>query len=182
MRKRNIYIIQMHSRTIPARLIKFVTKYTYSHVGICLDKECNTIYSFGRKRLNNFFIGGFVIEKKTGVFFQKFNQTVCRIYELEVNRKQYQKLKKYLSYMEKNKSKYKYDYLGIILRTFHIPIHFKNSYVCSQFVAELLEKTKIHQFDKKTYFVKPEDFDQIKGMKEIYTGKYLLYEICCNQC
>lgn len=56
MKKRNIYISQIHSRTFLSKLNKFVTKYTYFHVSICLDKECNMIYSFGRKILNNFFI------------------------------------------------------------------------------------------------------------------------------
>ena len=72
--KMKIYIIQMYSNTFPSKLVKFVTKYKYSHIGICLDKECNLIYSFGRKSLNNFLNGGFVIEPKTGDFFKKFNQ------------------------------------------------------------------------------------------------------------
>lgn len=43
---KKIYILLMHTNTIPAKIIKFVTRYEYSHVGISLEKNCNTIYSF----------------------------------------------------------------------------------------------------------------------------------------
>lgn len=173
--KMKIYIIQMYSNTFPSKLVKLVTKYKYSHIGICLDKECNLIYSFGRKSLNNFLNGGFVIEPKTGEFFKKFNQTTCRIYELEVDTNQYMGIKAKLDYMEQNEKAYKYDFWGTFLRLFNIPISFKNRYVCSQFVAELLEEFNIHKFEKNTCFIKPRDFEKIEGIKEIYSGKYLSY-------
>ena len=40
----------MHTYTIPSRLIKRITNYEYSHIAISLDRNCNTIYSFGRKK------------------------------------------------------------------------------------------------------------------------------------
>ena len=56
MKKGNykIYIIQMHTYTIPSRLIKRITNYEYSHIAISLDRNCNTIYSFGRKKYTSF--------------------------------------------------------------------------------------------------------------------------------
>lgn len=166
----------MYSQTLPSKLVKFFTKYQYSHIGICLNKNCDEIYSFGRRDLNDFFNGGFIIENRTGKFFAKFSQTICRIYELEISEEQYLGIKEKLDYMDKNKKLYKYDFVGIFFRLFNIPISFKNSYVCSQFVAELLEEFNIYKFDKNTCFVKPIDFEKIKGSKEIYSGKYLSYE------
>ena len=165
----------MYSQTIPSKLVKALTKYKYSHIGICLNKNCDLIYSFGRRSLNNFFNGGFIIEKKNGEFFKKFNKTICRIYELKITQKQYIGIKQQLECMKKNQKLYKYDFIGIVLRTFNIPISFKNHYVCSQFVAELLEKFEIYNFKKKICFVKPKDFEVINGIKEIYSGEYLEY-------
>lgn len=172
-----IYIIQMYSKTLPSKLIKIITKYQYTHIGICLDKKCEVIYSFGRKNLNNFLKGGFIVEQKEGDFFKKFKQTICRIYELEINEKQYLKIKDYLSYMEYNKDRYKYDFLGLFLRLFNIPVVFKNHYVCSQFVAELLEIFEVSKFEKEICFIRPQDFEKIEGLKEIYVGEYLFYRI-----
>ena len=53
---------------------------------------------------------------------------------------------------------YKYDFIGIVLRFFKIPVRFKNRYVCSFFVADVLEKAHICKFNKKSRFVEPKDF------------------------
>lgn len=175
MKQNKIYIIQMHTKTIPSRIIKLITRYEYSHVGVSLERDCNEIYSFGRKKLNNFFNAGFVKENKNGPFFTKFNDTMCRIYEINVTQKQYLEVEKIINNMKLSENEYRYDFLGVILRTFKIPVSFKNRYVCSQFVAQVLEDANIYEFDKNTCFIEPRDFNDINDIKEIYRGKYLLY-------
>lgn len=69
---------------------------------------------------------------------------------------------------------YKYDFIGIVLRFFKITVRFKNRYVCSFFVADVLEKAHICKFNKKSRFVEPKDFEKIDGVKQVYEGKYLL--------
>lgn len=173
---KKIYILLMHSGTLPAKAIKFYTKYSYSHVAISLDKSCISIYSFGRKKLNNPLNGGFVIENKYGKFFSKFNKTMCRIYELDVTDEEYAKIETKLDNMTKEKDMYKYDFLGLGLRIFHIPVSFKNRYVCSSFVASIIEQAGVYKFNKKYIFVKPKDFENLKA-KIIYEGRYKDYVV-----
>ena len=78
--------------------------------------------------------------------------------------------------MEKNKNEYKYDFLGTAFRYFNIPVTFKNKYVCSYFVASILEENNIYNFSKETCLIKPQDFENLDGFTEIYAGKYLLYK------
>lgn len=172
---KKIYIILMHTNTIPARLIRFFTRYKYSHVGIALNRECNIIYSFGRKQVNSILNAGFTAESKDGEFFKKFNETVCKIYEVEINDEQYQNVKKIIDYMRQNSLNYKYDFFGIIPRFFGIPIKSENKYVCSYFVADILKKSKIYNFKKDVCLIKPQDFEKLNILSEIYTGKYNLY-------
>lgn len=173
---KKIYIIQMHTNTVPSRLISLFTMYKYSHIAISFDKKCDVVYSFGRKTLYGIFNGGFTIEYKNGEFFKKFKDTRCRIYEVSVTNEQYSCLCKTIEYMKDNQDDYKYDFVGIILRYFGIPITFHNKYVCSYFVAELLKNANIYDFGKKTCFVEPKDFENIDIFNLIYTGKYLLYK------
>jgi len=173
---KKIYVLLMHTNTIPSKLVKFFTRYKYSHVGIALEKDCKTIYSFGRKSLRFIFKAGFSIEDKDGEFFKLFNQTMCKIYEVEITSEQYEKLKEIINEMALNQNDYKYDFIGIIARYFGIPLTFKNKYVCSYFVADVLEKSNIYSFDKKTSLVCPKDFENIFEFKEIYSGDYLKYE------
>lgn len=173
---KKIYILLMQTYTIPARIIKLFTKCQYSHVGISLEKNCQIIYSFGRKKWNSILNSGFSVEHKDGDFFKKFNKTICKIYELEITEEQYSQLKDILYNMENNSNQYKYDYFGLVPRYFGIPFTLKNRYVCSYFIASLLEKTNIHNFEKDIWFITPKDFENIPEFNEIYIGKYLSYK------
>lgn len=68
---KKIYIILMHTRTIPAKLIKFATKYEYSHVGLSLEESCEEIYSFGRRKATSIINSGFTVEHKGRRIFSK---------------------------------------------------------------------------------------------------------------
>ena len=70
---KKIYLLLMHTKTIPSKIVKLFTRYAYSHVAIALDKDCETVYSFGRRKLNSILNGGFSVEKREGAFFEKFN-------------------------------------------------------------------------------------------------------------
>ena len=172
---KKVYVIQMDTKTVPSRIISFFTMYKYSHVVLSFDEDCNITYSFGRRNIYSIFGGGFVVESKNGDFFRKFKNTKCRIYEIVVSDSQYDCLRDTIKDMIEHKNIYGYDYLGIILRYLKFPIIFKNKYVCSYFVAELLENARICSFDKKTFNVKPKDFEKIDGLNLIYTGKYLMF-------
>ncbi|MBQ8043974.1 MAG: hypothetical protein IJ272_07505 [Clostridia bacterium] len=172
---KKIYILLMHTKTIPSRLVKVFTKYEYSHVAISLTKDCYKTYSFGRRSLYNILNGGLSIQQKDGKFFKKFNKTVCKIYELEVTDEQYEDLKKTLDDMEKTIDNYKYDFLGIVPRWFGKPVSFKDRFVCSYFVAHILQEANICTFSKDTCLIVPSDFEKLEKIKEIYNGSYLEY-------
>lgn len=173
---KKIYVILMHTNTIPSKFVKYMTHYKYSHVGISLKKNCNTIYSFGRKKLNSILNGGFTIQNKNGEFFKKFDKTICKIYEISITNEQYKEVSRIIKNMKLNSDNYKYDFLGAVLRYLKMPIKFKNKYVCSYFVASILEEASIYNFNKRIQFVKPKDFENIEIFNEIYNGSYLLYK------
>lgn len=173
---KKIYILLMHTHTIPSKIVKAFTSYEYSHVGISLDENCDTIYSFGRRKLNSILNGGFSIENRDGEFFKKFNKTTCKIFEVLVSDEQYEALKIIINDMKENIDAYKYDFIGIVPRFFGIPLTLKNRYVCSYFIADLLEKTNIYKFDKRACLTKPKDFENLEGFKQIYKGSYNEYK------
>lgn len=170
---KKIYLILSYSGTVPALFIKMFTRYKYSHVSISLDKSMNKMYSFGRKEVNNPLNGGLVIEDKDGLFYQRFNETECIIYELEISMKKYKKLKKILENYEKNIDLYFYDIIGLILRIFKIRIPRKCHYVCTDFVSKLLGDSNIYNFNKRV--ITPKNFLEIPNKTLIYKGKLLNY-------
>lgn len=173
---KKVYILLMHTNTMPSKIIKFFTRYQYTHVGIALEKNCENIYSFGRKKLHSFWTGGFTIEKKHGSFFKYFHKTMCQIYEIDVTKFQFMRLQKILKQMTVQKMRYKYDYFGLILRYFKIPFYRKDRYVCSYFVADVLKQAKIISIQKPSYFIVPKDFTEFPNLNKIYEGQFLKYE------
>ncbi len=172
---KTIYVLQMHTGTMPARVIRLMTRYEYSHVAIALEKDCKTTFSFGRRHLHRFWNGGFVVEQQNGPFFTRFRKTRCRIYEIQVTDRQYAFVRCLLANRMLYSQDYAYDYMGILLRYFRIPVTFPNRAVCSQFVAEVLEEGRVTAFDKPACFVKPRDFENCGGFRTIYEGLYRDY-------
>lgn len=170
---KKIYIILSYSGTIPSKMIKIFTHYNYSHVSIALKSNINIMYSFGRKKVNNPFDGGFIIETKNGSFYKKFNKTKCIIMEIDVNYKQYKKLLSLIKQYKKDINIYKYDIVGLVLRIFNIKITRKNYSVCTEFVGKLLKESGIYNFENK--IIKPVDFLNIPNKRIIYQGNLLSY-------
>lgn len=173
--QKTIYIIETHSGTIPSRVIKKVTRYPFSHIMISLDNKLDKMYTFGRRSVRNPFNSGFIIESTNSKFFKKFNDTECKIYSLKISKKKYKLLKGLIINFEKNPSIYNYDIVGLCLRLFRITIRRKNHYVCSSFVAELIDKTKIYKFNKPSFKVRPSDFQYIPNKELYYSGKLINY-------
>ena len=57
---KKIYIILTHTGTFLSRVIKAFTGNKFTHVSIALDRNMEYMYSFGRLRPYNPFLGGFV--------------------------------------------------------------------------------------------------------------------------
>jgi len=89
-----IYIVLTYSGTVLSKLVKIYTRKEYSHVSISLDQNLNQMYSFGRINPYCPFLGGFVKESPRYGTFKRFNDTKAKIYSLEVDDRQYEKIAK----------------------------------------------------------------------------------------
>lgn len=171
---KKVYILLMNTKTGISKMIKKYTKYKYSHVAISLDTKFTTLHSFGRKKTYNCLNGGFISYGLGSHFFNKYKDTECIIYELELSDKKYKLLLKNLDDYIQNRDKYHYDIIGLIVRLFSGNYKQRQYYhVCSEFVARLLKDSNIIEFDKNVEYIKPEDFSRINILKPIYEGKLI---------
>lgn len=155
-----------------SKTIRFITRYKYSHVVLSLDDSFSKLYSFGRKKVHNFLDAGFVTYGVESDFFKTFSKTECIVYEFKITEKRYNRLKKVLDHFEKHVELYHYDIKGLLIRYFYPYIkERKYHYVCSQFVATVLENANVYTFDKPPKFVKPHDFNDIPNLEKVYEGK-----------
>lgn len=168
---RSIYILLTNTGTLFTKSIRTYTRAPYNHASIAFDREMTEMYSFGRKNPNNPFSGGFVKEDVHTGTYSKFPNTTCVIYELEVTEREYEKMKRVLQIFIRDRRKYYYNLLGVIGVALGEPIEFSNSYFCSQFVAEMLQRAGIRLWDKLPALVTPDDFRRCDRLRLIYEGK-----------
>lgn len=171
--KKKIYIILTHTGTVLSRLVKIYTHKEYSHVSIALDSNLNKMYSFGRLNAYNPFIGGFVHEGLDHGTFKRFKKTKTKIYALEIDEEQYKKLEEIIEYIKLRKDSYSFNFLGLVAVSLKIRIRRKRSFYCAEFLKYLFEQTRISYLPE---IVKPEDFEKINGIKEVYKGFLLEYK------
>lgn len=173
---RSVFILLTNTGTIFTRVIKTYTKAPYNHASISFDRELSELYSFGRKHPNNPLNGGFVKEDiKTGTY-SKYPNTTCVIYELQVSEREVEKMRRVLQVFIQKHQKYLYNFLGVIGIALKEPIEFSNSYFCSQFVAEILDRSGIKIWHKLPALVTPDDFRKSDRLQLIYEGKLSEYE------
>lgn len=172
---KNIYIVLAHTGTLVSEIIKKYTNDEFSHVSLSLDVELNHMYSFGRLNPYNPVWGGFVQEYIHKGTFKRFYNTEVTIYSLQVTDKQYKKLEESIARFEKYKKKYTFNIIGMFAVGVNKKIGDEYSFYCAEFVRYLLKKARIRTGLPR--IVRPEDFKNIKGIKEIYSGKLQKYGI-----
>src|SRR5690606_1101423 len=110
---------------------------------IAFDRELKELYSFGRKQPNNPLSGGFVKEDIETGTYSKYPNTTCVIYELKATERQVAKMRRVLRVFIRSRNKFIYNLLGLFGVALNEPVEFSNSYFCSQFVAEILQRSGI---------------------------------------
>lgn len=173
--QKDIYILLTHSGTVLANTIKLLTKDKYVHAVLSLDPTLTCGYSFGRRGTYTPLFAGFVTENiYTGIYRLKKNAT-CVVYKISVTEEQYQALNKAIKKFERGGKKYRYNFIGLFALYFNRPVKREHHYFCSEFVAEVLRKSKIFNCGKKDEMVRAIDFLDIPGKEKIFEGKLVDY-------
>lgn len=172
---RSIYLVMSQTGTMLSRTIKFFTGKQYNHISISLDDNLTCMYSFGRKNPNNPFIGVLVEEGINKGTFKKFYKTQCKVIEIELTDEQYESVYQNIKKMLKEKEKYKYNILGLVLALFNIERHHETKFYCSEFVRYILDNSQI-DVSKIPTIPHPVDFN-ILSNKNIYEGQLKNYTL-----
>jgi len=172
MIEKKVYILLTDTWSFFTKLIKLYTKKPYNHASISFDSKLSEVYSFGRKKVWNPFSGGFVKENvKQGLF----KQADCSIYSLTVTEDQMEKMKRYILEIEEQKENYRYNFFGLFGFILNKPIKREKALFCSQFVASVLKKCNIINFEKPPSLIAPYDLQEISELKLVYEGKLNSY-------
>lgn len=174
---KSVYLIISQTGTLFSRVLKFFTHAEYNHSSISLDPSLEEMYSFGRLNPYNPFVGGFVKEGKNIGTFKRFYKTTALVLELKVSAEQYNGLKSLLEYMKQNNTNFSYNYWGVFCAIFKYNVSSQRKFYCSQFVRACLASFKISNSQQLPKVIKPIDFLQLKGLRQVYRGMLKDYQI-----
>ena len=171
---KKIYIILTYTGTILSKIVKIYTRREYSHVSISLNEDLTKMYSFGRLNPYNPFSGGFVHEEIDKGTFKRFKKTKTKIYSLEIPEEKYEKLESIIEQMQAKKNLYKFNVIGLLGIMLNVKIKREKYFYCAEFVKYVLEQSQVLELPE---LVKPEDFEKVSGISEIYRGVLREYRI-----
>lgn len=175
MPEKEIYIVITQTGSIVSRMLKRITGAEYNHVSISLDPELHSMYSFGRRFTYFPWYGGFVTESPEFGTFKRFSETRAIVLSIPVSQKSYDRIRKRLREMLKNKNAYHYDNIGLLLAYFNISYKRDRYYYCSDFVREMLVEFGVEDPGLFLPIVQPRHFLDIPDCRVVYRGKLREY-------
>lgn len=167
---KKIYIITTYTGTVLSYLIRNISKTPYAHVSIALNEDLKPMYSFGRLNPKTPLFAGFVEENINQGLYAIRKNTMCRVYSLDITDLQYENLYENIMKVSNNREKYDYDVKALVYLSVNRPRCSEYKYVCSHFVADMLQKSDIKILDKQSYQVRPNDFYDLKALTLEYEG------------
>lgn len=172
---RHIYLIVTQSGSFLSALLKLITGAKYNHVSVSLDRNLDSMYSFGRRHPYNPFWGGFVQESPRAGTFKRFPETEAVVVCLNVTPAQHREMARCLADMYRRRRQYHYNVAGLLLAAFRIKYRGENHYYCSEFVKELLTRYDVIGEGETDRIPQPVQFLFLKNSHVIYRGKLRLY-------
>ncbi|MCM3781606.1 hypothetical protein M3231_01350 [Neobacillus mesonae] len=172
---RTIYVLLTDTDTLLAKTIKWFTNAPYNHVSIVFDEKLDEVYSFGRINPRNPLIAGFIREDVYYGTYRFFYDTRCQLLQIDVSVTEYSQIKNVIQKFIDNKDRFSYNLLGLVGVAVQYPIHQRNKYFCSQFVAEVLEKSGLKLWSLPPALITPYDFAMHPRFKLVYEGKLFDY-------
>lgn len=146
-------------------LLYSITGFGYTHVSISLNDETGCYYSFNYR--------GFAVESEEKHRRKGVNRS-ARI-QIEVSAEAYNYLQNEIHFFKENRESYRYCHLGVVLAVLKIPFEKKQCYFCSQFVAQLLVRSKSILLRKNANTYLPNHF--LKELTNSKSHKETLYNV-----
>jgi hypothetical protein len=165
--QRYLYVILSSTKTKIGYLIKKLSKTTYSHTSLSLDREMREMYSFARYYKSTPFYGGFIHETPVRFSLGKPEPIHIKVFRLPVPREQYAGIQRRLQ--EMGEEPYLYNLFSAIFQSMGKGFDTEKAYTCSEFVARMLREEKLAEIPMEDARCLPRDFESI-------LAEYLYYE------
>ena len=168
---KTIYILLTRTTTILSRAVHLLTADDYTHVSIAFNKNLQPLYSSSRKNGRTLFPAGPCKESFKRGYLKEHTDIPCAVYELQVTPEVYNRAKREVEKVIKNADNYHFNIIGLLLCRMNIAYNRKKNYFCSQFVSEVLKRSKALSLPKESSLMRPSDYMNLPELALCFRGK-----------
>ncbi|MBR4200216.1 MAG: hypothetical protein IKQ91_02930 [Oscillospiraceae bacterium] len=173
-KKRSVYVVVTRTGTGPAKAIRLISRMPYTHVSLSGDASLHQLYSFCRNYTRIPLPATFNLEMIGEGTLGKFDNIPCEIYEVPLTEEQYAHYECMIEHFITCRKLYSYSLLGLLRVKLQIESELQNKFVCSQFVAYVLEECGV-KLEKPPCLYSPDDLRYIPDAKLVYRGELNKY-------
>ena len=160
--KRYIYVMLLRYPDRFSRTWQFFSRSKFSHASIGISDTDWVFFSYVLK--------GFRTELPRKHPRFKSREIPCELYRVEISEDVYENAKTVLDEHIGRSHSHKFSYFGLLLCYCRIRRQLTDRYFCSQFVSEILEKSKAVTLSKHYSLYLPDDFMQMNGLELVFSG------------
>ena len=168
---KTIYILLTRTTTILSRAVHLLTADDYTHVSIAFNKNLQPLYSSSRKNGRTLFPAGPCKESFKHGYLREHIDIPCAVYELHVTKEVYYRAKKEVEKVIKDADNYHFNIIGLLLCRFNIAYNRKKNYFCSQFVSEVLKRSRALELPKESSLMRPSDYMELPELALCFRGR-----------
>lgn len=167
---RSLYILLTRSQTIASRIIYVFTRARFTHSSLSFGEELHQLYSFGRTYAHLPLPAGYRVESLRKGFYKNNSHIPCALYAFHVSDESYEAARSYIADMEASGVDYRYNIIGLLLCSLGITHKRRNKYFCSEFIAEVLQKSDAIEMPDPPSLTHPIDYASMPGGVCLYEG------------
>ena len=150
--KHRLNIVLSKTSTKIGGMIRTVIGGDYNHCSFYIDDETDSVYGFSRKYRKLWYTGCFTQENP--IYYDDY-----LVYQIPLNDEQYKQLVNRIDDM--NENIHMYNYISAMLIPANIPVVSEGSFICSTFVADLIDKYTEIGLKKDKHLHRPMDILEI---------------------
>lgn len=152
----HIYISLVKTNSTIGKFVCYLKKDEVTHASIALDENLNQLYGFGRKWSWYPFKGCFRRESYSEGYYGHFKSLPGVVLQMEITPMQYARVRQILSDFMKNSEQYYYSITKLLSNIIDLEIKDSRGFICSEFVAYVLQEAGIAKFDRPLNLIRPQ--------------------------
>lgn len=172
---KNIYVSLIKTNSPIGKFVCRIKKDRVTHAAIALDENFETLYGFGRKHKWRPDKGYFRKESYVEGYYGRYKTLPGFVLKIEVTDEQYNKVINILREFVQNDKRYHYSVIKLLSNIVDIKVQDDNGFICSEFVAYVLQGAGIAKFDKPLNLVRPQTLLDTISANIIYQGDMKKY-------